>query len=1819
MADTSNVCQYWNTNEPPICEFWVDGACSKDDSYLSPAGPGGELDFPNGAASRYPNCNSLGTALDCDSYHSESTEDISICILPDPARHVCNRATGEKWSIDQINGYNDGQCDGNGTYTTCSGYSPYHLAFSKLRPTISGADESGFSAIGSDDLPYRLPFYYLVANSRAKISRCHWWEGNAAEFTIDSNGAVSVPEFKCSNTSDSATQEFSENRFDNDSGTVIGMCNGAKPECPGYTGVCWKYCKDTYMKQGDKIRAEQILELRYYMRGEKWTKPEFEALFDDHSNIWAWAGPDGMEYTYSESGYVDTWLIDAISNKIEDFSSFNIVKSMEPLSEGTESVDDNVPNYPTLVRYLYPPALKPVIRNQFPTEGGEGSAPPNVEYADDGSVIEQTNYFEVTRAEHEDIVIWGDSFYYNPTIYAFNLADPEVAALFPNELFEYKSMFDLRTSLYSSNDAGASSDVYNEVYSQIDAAISAITTKRPDKAFVSEIGSNDFLKNSAFYIPVKTFFGNNNIVVFCDGPGYWEYDRVEFVKILSNGVLTQTEFTVEGETGGTVSYLPNFESSFMCDLNGNDTIKFEFKSFTSNTTGQETATPYYVYNDSVVEPIPSDPYNPIFEYDVGYELRKVPITITDNVDVIFFGNAGHCMLRIKDPENFYNVHGSAVMDDIILYAQDLAIPMDVMEIGTDRLEVDQIFLRPSNITGPVGFKRPCVNDIGFDIGECSVYKKVSFDDTKTHSDFQGVVVRESWLPAEPDDDSDEADLVNYRDVLQVVDSFSSSIQVSSLGKDSLVLSMVYRGAVSGLVKGISKTKLMVWVRQPYCRDVEIYYKWASAFDHKQLTPLRVCAPEQIGENDLGTFELYFTPWCGDHSLNAMTLIGPMWHPYHDCASYDVYRNLGPGAEIFENSVMEVFEEVDDDGQFLHGSWDLRMMGPHDNYSNRGEGFASIWACSCDFTYYNYERLGDNHFKGWGKIRCGIPQYELLELTQYGGIGPQFGNPYRDFLRSFRSFDSEYYYYINIDSGGSLVRLKKWMPIPYQFGFADITESPTKFPFKLYCSDDYSGGSIGDNSIFVHPMSIFMVEGTIEGVYNGENLSENRVRYEEVLNGHSNIGWLNYPKPRDEYYATTQLVPVKSWYTYVTPSYEASLGLFTQFVWQEKWTPLERGYIDNDLSIDATDVDTYSCCSNWDKDINNISVKFPYTTLMDGSIVGAHRFGTPEYPDYQYSANLDEHRLVCEEGTHTLKFYPPLWEDNNNYFWVKLDSGCWRAFDISGNFDPFGSASKNNPDSNTNHSVYAAWENDVECLSDPTLWQMEFISLSEAKEHAEQNDQYIDVYDNDTGDRVRYFYQTGINFTLENPIEYLPVKTILVGTAIYDIYYNSGSPILLGGTPDVGEAYPAVYNIEARYDGNLVNSGEIEFIVHPPDNLEDAGAISKLCIVFRYGYSEGEFIYYNLPKVSISVDGVGVYSCDDINVCEFDSTPQEVGCEYEWFTASEDIYNAIQTSEEVSVKVTLGFTPTSEDLSESGITQTQYNGRENIFCVKDIYLFSSRFCEASENFNTYERMYRYSVGATGDAGFPPYEKDGGNLLTVPSFEGSTVYQHDYANGIKGAPGTTFSELKNDWKTGLTYCMDKHRGRIMGAVFEDEYALTGNDVHDWETYQKQIYDNLIDAGESEFTMVASLPPGFEDVMVDSDSDFSFGSACVFRNTLLPYLTQVAPQDNYNACGHKWVHELVPAMNIANLIGLRCVDFVWRAVIVQYTIVNPCTGGTWFENVFEVYVNRVWNYILEIFAAAEVGFNTYAPNIRPGMGRYWASVEGSLQTPPNVNYSF
>jgi hypothetical protein len=177
---------------------------------------------------------------------------------------------------------------------------------------------------------------------RARFQKCAYWEGDPAKWELVWYGDMPVLELDCENGVD-GVEEMCKcpdhygcrpyKTLHNDmiaglpdmiqwtwaeANTII--CNGAKPECPCYTGK-WNYVIDAKMRDGMRITSNQILELRYW--AEDWDNQlEYEEAFTLKP------GPDQGPYTDPSTDVIFTF---------DRWDNFNATDPNESVMQGRSS------------------------------------------------------------------------------------------------------------------------------------------------------------------------------------------------------------------------------------------------------------------------------------------------------------------------------------------------------------------------------------------------------------------------------------------------------------------------------------------------------------------------------------------------------------------------------------------------------------------------------------------------------------------------------------------------------------------------------------------------------------------------------------------------------------------------------------------------------------------------------------------------------------------------------------------------------------------------------------------------------------------------------------------------------------------------------------------------------------------------------------------------------------------------------------------------------------------------------------------------------------------------------------------------------------------------------------------------------------------------------------------------------------------------------------------------------------------------------------------------------------------------------------------
>jgi len=875
----TKVCKYWSVNEPEVCIHW-DGVNLKCVN-------GNEIH-----PTHFPDCNLIGTAHQCNLYTGNKIE--ARCILPDPLRGGINRKTGQKWitrdpaNKDKFIGFDDitcygeeGFCDGDpeskgngygsgdGLSSRCAGYNPNELEFGNY----------------FNELPLDLQIFNLCA----RLGRCVWWASNPFAFSLDDDGGIVYPTSMCVHT-DAKAKEFETIRFNEELGIFILPCNGAASSCPFYTGIKWEYCVIDKLYPGCKILAEQIQEIRYYLKKNNWTEKSFSEAFYEPI-IYAWDKSKGyqIDETINENKNSTNIffpqtnqtpsVVSVIEVKIPKFLSFNLEFRNIELTKGTKEKEINI-DYPTFIEQLPSlSSLPPLILNKFDTEEGdeeEGEEDNNEEKSEEVSEEkEKTNIFELVDIHDNTILLIGETRYYNSKPYAVNLT-LEAITDFPIELHMYESLFNIKKNV--------SSEAYNIIYKQINDRLTYYINYNQKPLGINNTPKiENGVVGGEFFINVETVIGDNTILIFDKGSGYWEYSKINVKKNYHGVVIAQTEFYVES-TGKNIEFPPYYPTSF-CGIENknhivdNKRISFELKTFGGGKT--EIAN---VYNDYVIE----NDYNGK-KYEAGY----IPYEVTiyeeielryDDGNILPIGNAGYLLLIIPDEDKLlhsvyrpweiknkngvklkleYNLvkqkidkdggvlKGQKTIAQLKKEADDKAFDIEVFMTGGKYLPNNQLIVKPNDI-----YK---INSVGpgcfISIKKIVVYDKRSFveeggDQKAKYEELKNNDRETDYIKQSVDIDGED-EVISKDDVFFKGETKFKLIEkirgkFTSITDETLFIAVVFKSILTGRILGVTRTKMIVWVRHPSCRAVPIFYKWGTEYEEFDLVPLQYYRFDAIG-------------------------------------------------------------------------------------------------------------------------------------------------------------------------------------------------------------------------------------------------------------------------------------------------------------------------------------------------------------------------------------------------------------------------------------------------------------------------------------------------------------------------------------------------------------------------------------------------------------------------------------------------------------------------------------------------------------------------------------------------------------------------------------------------------------------------------------------------------------------------------------------------------------------------------------------------------------------------------------------------------------
>ena len=1150
-------CQYWIKGLSPICNNWGDeNGCG----FITPPGEQGPSGYNSG------NCDFLGRQFTCDRYQSSATEDLEEyhCILPNIFLSGLGKASGTAVTglilnaipKEEINGYCDGKCDSYGRGTGCGGipgtspivcnyFRPWQMGFGSLTPrdVRRTINEDGSVYISPEDLQaayeaihtpmaYRLPLAFKIYNLRAEFQKCAYWNSDyGARFELYDDGDIYLdadsedPSEGCTctdincrpyctlDTPPEGSQEWLLDQVWSQAGTVV--CNGAKPECPCYTGE-WIYCNDISMLTGMRVTANQIFELRFWTA--QWgSQAEYDSFFESKPN---WQDvPTADIYTFKKWLKLGQTAADSVAEgqilhmcqpaPINDrrfipsvyLTATDIQYTAAGINMGTTAPSAGAIYYPTLIR---DPDLTSDI---WPID----IVYPYASITSFSSEVcnEETNKEPLcikrgSSINGDTISVIGTTTR-KKTVYVFNLS------LLDETLSEFNNHWSMNTISNIKTTSGEDDGNFTGLskregfFERLESFLDN-TTKNNSDDILTVISDSEtgYFKAG----PLSLNYGEINKIVVCVKftDTVWDFRIRPVLSKWYGGFLIQNSFTQES-TGESLPnrFFPNAQiTGTIYSLIDTGKINSEIESKCSLDSIIHTASNQYSNTELGVSELYS------------YCYKKITVNNETAINWARIGNSGMIWVEIEDTNINYLFEWEVVSAEMKYNAAvegntSENVSMKVVAIedfvsGERSIPPSACILEPED--GLV--KKIFFND-EWDLEITYWYKEISND----NSESDNVEV------TSPDFSSE---YITFDDSgLEIIfDNKSETFMIDNIDNRTVALMGLFAEEDGRIIASMA-TKMLVQVSMLECRNVEIDYRYNQPTQWYILKPetsmSTLAIPPTIEECQGEYSPRYFRPFCGDHKNGHQGLgRGPMWYPFYTCEQNDFYQAFA-GASYCTNW----FPDCPRD--------DMRFCGPTKYTAFVAPGGGSAYAdCVLSFHYRYSVTTGEASFAGYANI---VAYVDVAEYTAHSWTLPPFGTKGREMVRKWISQDN--WVYLTSKNSDKLYVTNQWIPL-----VPDNTDFYTSF-------NSFSESSVVSPDSFMHINQLnFFKSDLIE-----EEVSTERKRFDEVF-GSRGIWNASYPPP-----LVIQGIIVKSIHYYFKDPY-------TTWAWRERWEDIS--YIENERNL-----------------------------------------------------------------------------------------------------------------------------------------------------------------------------------------------------------------------------------------------------------------------------------------------------------------------------------------------------------------------------------------------------------------------------------------------------------------------------------------------------------------------------------------------------------------------------------------------------------------------------------------------------------------------------
>lgn len=1683
IARPWRTCQYYMKGMPAVCKYWRKGTGEDDaiaeDAWACHYRVDNESDNPNDPPADYPTgfnnyfCDNLGRRDWCDKYDptGEDNLDEYICVAPNPyLTGLGKRATGKEAPITrgltrtEVLGYNEdedeglgkGLCDcygmGRGTPgcekvnassedatvdqieknlselpVACNYYRPYDVGFGPYEPQArregdvlpdGTVTERGYELLG-EPLEYRLPISFKLYNLRAQFQKCQWWDQDyGLSFTIDdSTGKINLP----------------GDPFDANDKVIHCICEdtAADPYRTRVTAV--GRLENVWAKKGGPVCNGARPDCPCY--SGKWTYLTKEKM------------QAGMPVTANQMLELRFWSSDWESQKqYDDFFrkkpsdadpadpaifTFTTWQHLDPLDT------DKSRMLGKKLTLCQPAALqyKEFIPERYITSKEITYAPP---YIETGTTEEHQWHFpslvrDPKFPELKSLTVMYP--YYNDDIFR-----PEVCKQ-PGKAGHIKR--------------------HNTIYGD---SISVMGhTVRGRKVYALNISMIEGIDSM--------FFHKDTTSVFRFKKNERDLIYSKLIDAVYDGLQNYPQYISSGQSDDEVGYF--ILSPVKLEYNRLNIILI-CVNYGDGTWELRKREVYSVWCGGIIKQ--ADYTHGYGKSDTGFRNQQpliVDPTGAATLELVPMGGSDYDQVDIlsvysHEPATFEGTryYGYSIVEYLM---EDITEELDILgisslpwgAIGNSNLiwvqiedlnlnylyswEVRDAWMEPKTETDDDDNENPIRK------GAVTVYMEEESTDQNSIPPNACILKpkgneRIRFFPSEWELHVDYAyqELVN-EDVVEdsttkIISGANSSpinqyrispfdltlaeteVYVDGISTGPIALMAYFKDANYRIISSMA-TKVCLNIVSERCRNVDIFYKYEAGGRRFALDPESgFCTDIKKDKKLSGLRKHIEIPNCGDHDMSDLKWEGPMWYPFNVCRGFDMYDEF-----TVCNNCQATYYGPKNEGMIMSPNDPSKpLYGPGGVIQRR-----------------DYRYCGPHKFDAWGITRgnwtatcdCGCRFYysdaeeaqvifkgygrirSPILLSIHRGDPPPFGNEGRELVEKFISHDYIDHYLLN-----SPLTQAEWMPMI-------MDNSAFYMTFNAFDTNIEDENYVSDYSLdsFYHVNQLNFL--TLTDI--GETVDyDTRYRFDDLFDVQLE-GNCSYPKPT---IVVNNLA--RTTFYYFKPSN-------VSWAWQESWKDVERN-----LSEDSE--------------------------LLEGKLDFVLEY---EKPKYVYSINKEEHRLICEEGEHTIVYTGPVIGDDEGNLdslpTILLDGKYPRPFEIlystydsnqvtwkneGGGAKVDGSSTK---DEEEDENLYE------EAMGDDWLHDQDILFDDGAKktiaEATTEGRKVATSIDDITGFETYKYYNRGIIANIpKNRLDYLPKDET------QHLFNESGFEDLFESTiTELDYVEPFIWN---------TTSATIETI-----NDEDF-TMARLVIKGIWGYGSdiedhpGPFVK---PTVDIIMEGIDGYT----------GAPRGFVSGLQKVKIPEDGQKSLDYT--IDFKFPLG--PVEMITRRIKNLQIILTGEEDYsIYVDSIELYSAVYIEKrTEVINVWERRYIASTFTIGN-----------DRTNLDGLDNNLHYNGDLFNS-----GLYVRFKDGFYPTEEVVARDKIREAYCGTYYSDDESIEINydNLHSIEAEEQQyLYKYAFDlnTGGDNLLWSAMAPPKLSAFVKDIGVNFPIGAGSEFYSERLKW---------------------------------------------------------------------------------------------------------------------